>query len=191
MSPRTEEQYESIRSSRRFQIMEAALEVFAESGFHQASIAQVAKRAEISKGLIYNYFASKEDLLKAVLLQGIEGLKVSTGEQEDQMNTPEELRLFIEGGLQTMQEESHYYQLYFSILMQPAAYHIIKDNYHEIMGDLLAQVTQYFKKQGDPHPEEKAVILAALLDGVGIHYLMFPEKHDLKVYQQIIYDLFK
>lgn len=191
MSPRTEEQFEAIRSTRRYQIIEAALEVFAELSFHQASISQIAQRAKVSKGLIYNYFESKEHLLEAVLLQGMEWLKDSFTPQEGEPEAQEELDLFIRGGFQIMKAESHFYRLYFSVLMQPESYKILQDNYEKMMGYMLEQIVAYFAKKGDPHPTEKAVILTALLDGVGMHYIMAPEQHNLEIYEQIIYDLFK
>jgi AcrR family transcriptional regulator len=43
-------------------ILRAALEVFAREGFERASVAEVAKRAKVSTGNIYRYFASKEVL---------------------------------------------------------------------------------------------------------------------------------
>ncbi len=56
--------------NRREQILNAALEVFAEQGYHKATIKQIAKRAELkSPALIYWYFENKEELLKAVLMQ--------------------------------------------------------------------------------------------------------------------------
>ncbi len=63
MSPRTQEQFEEMRESRRQQIMDAALELFAQEGYSHCSISQLAGHAGISKGLMYNYFESKEALL--------------------------------------------------------------------------------------------------------------------------------
>ncbi len=191
MAPRTAEQFEKIRSSRKFEIMEAALEVFADVGYHKASIAQIARQAKISKGLIYNYFESKEDLLKAVLLQGIEGLKESFLQMDEALDTPEELELFIKGGMEIMRTESNYYKLYFSVMMQPAAYVVVKDNYPEFMGELIEGIAYYFETKGDPYPLEKATILASTLDGIGMHYIMAPELHNLEIYEKIIFDLFK
>ena len=55
-------------SNRRDEILQAALEVFAEVGFAKASIKQIARRARLkSPALIYWYFESKEDLLNAVI----------------------------------------------------------------------------------------------------------------------------
>ena len=55
MSPRTTVQNEIIREERKAQILDAALHVFAEEGYHSASVSKVARRAEISKGLMYNF----------------------------------------------------------------------------------------------------------------------------------------
>ena len=44
-------------------ILEAAIKVFAEQGFHQSTIAQIAKRASVADGTIYLYFKNKNDIL--------------------------------------------------------------------------------------------------------------------------------
>lgn len=55
-------------TERRKQIVDAALEEFASEGFRGATIKRIAQRAHLqSHALIYWYFASKEDLLQAVL----------------------------------------------------------------------------------------------------------------------------
>lgn len=59
---------EQLRQERREQILEAALAVFGEKGFHAANVSDVAARAGVSQGTIYWYFDSKEELLTAALL---------------------------------------------------------------------------------------------------------------------------
>jgi AcrR family transcriptional regulator len=56
-----------VVEDRRKQIIEAAMRVFAQKGFARATNRDVAQEAEITTGLIYYYFKSKEDLLGAVL----------------------------------------------------------------------------------------------------------------------------
>jgi len=51
----------------RERVAEAAWELFWRQGYHATSIADIAKQARLPKGSIYNYFASKEALLKHVL----------------------------------------------------------------------------------------------------------------------------
>lgn len=57
-------------SDRRGQILEAGLRVFAERGFHRATIKEIAREAGIkSSALIYWYFEDKDDLFRAVLAE--------------------------------------------------------------------------------------------------------------------------
>jgi TetR/AcrR family transcriptional regulator, fatty acid metabolism regulator protein len=44
-------------------ILDAAIEVFARQGFHQSTVAQVAKAAGVADGTIYLYFKNKDDIL--------------------------------------------------------------------------------------------------------------------------------
>lgn len=52
---------------RRQQIMDAFIVHVVEKGFHKASMADVAKTAELSVGQIYRYFAHKENIIRAVV----------------------------------------------------------------------------------------------------------------------------
>jgi TetR/AcrR family transcriptional repressor of lmrAB and yxaGH operons len=53
----------------RDRILDAAWELFWQGGYHATSIADIAKRARLPKGSIYNYFTSKDELLEAALLR--------------------------------------------------------------------------------------------------------------------------
>lgn len=62
--------------ARRTQILLGAAEVFAEKGFHKATTREIARRAGISEGTIYNYFDNKRELLLAMIeLIGLRSLK--------------------------------------------------------------------------------------------------------------------
>lgn len=56
---------ERIASERKEQILNAAITLFDEQGYGNTTISEIAKKAGISKGLVYNYYASKLDILKA------------------------------------------------------------------------------------------------------------------------------
>ena len=51
------------RNNKYHQILEAAVKVFARQGFHQSTVAQVAKEAGVADGTIYLYFKNKDDIL--------------------------------------------------------------------------------------------------------------------------------
>lgn len=52
---------------RRGQILDAAAQLMQHSGYHAVSVQQVAEQADVSVGLIYQYFGGKLDLLQAVI----------------------------------------------------------------------------------------------------------------------------
>jgi len=56
-------------SSRRRQLLDAAVIVVGENGFHQMSMQDLATEANVSVGLIYKYFGGKEDLLLATIVR--------------------------------------------------------------------------------------------------------------------------
>jgi AcrR family transcriptional regulator len=57
---------EHEESAKRRQIMEGAREVFLAQGFDAASMGEIARRAGVSKGTLYVYFDSKEQLFEAI-----------------------------------------------------------------------------------------------------------------------------
>ena len=64
LSPRKERE----RLARRREIIHAAQAVFAEKGFENATLEEIAERAEFGKGTVYNYFDSKETLFTASMM---------------------------------------------------------------------------------------------------------------------------
>ena len=63
--------FQRRKDERPGEIVAAALEVFAEKGFALAKLDEVARRAGVSKGALYLYFDTKEDLFRAVVREAI------------------------------------------------------------------------------------------------------------------------
>jgi len=58
---------EREKAKHRQEIFNAAIKVFAQKGFHNATLEEIAEEAEFSKGAIYNYFSNKENLLFEIM----------------------------------------------------------------------------------------------------------------------------
>jgi AcrR family transcriptional regulator len=67
----TQARFQRRKDERPGEIVAAALEVFAEKGFALAKLDEVARRAGVSKGALYLYFDTKEDLFRAVVREAI------------------------------------------------------------------------------------------------------------------------
>jgi TetR/AcrR family transcriptional regulator len=66
-----EERKERERQARREAIMASAQELFFAKGFNPTTMDEIAQRAELSKGALYLYFASKEELYVSVMNEGL------------------------------------------------------------------------------------------------------------------------
>lgn len=186
MSPRTAQQNELIRNQKREQIMQAALQVFSEKGFHSTSMSTVAKAAKVSKGLSYSYFESKDSLLKAILLQGFEHLDILEEKFPNGLHTREEMISMLDYYIQAVQNNPTYWKLYFSLLMQVDLHAILGSRMEELMGNVLQQLANYFQKKGEEDPMGLAMLLGATLDGLFMNYCLNPELFDLPQAKQHI-----
>lgn len=72
---------ERRKEARPGELIEAALELFVEKGFAATRSEEVALRAGVSKGTLYLYFPTKEDLLKAVIVENLSGRFIEWNEE--------------------------------------------------------------------------------------------------------------
>jgi AcrR family transcriptional regulator len=66
-----EPKFRRRKADRPAEIVAAAMAVFAEKGFAAAKLDEIARRAGVSKGALYLYFETKEDLFRAVVAQAV------------------------------------------------------------------------------------------------------------------------
>jgi AcrR family transcriptional regulator len=90
-----------IEKARRTQIVDCAIETIAEVGFAQASLGQIAKRANISKGVISYHFSNKEELLEQVVIEYYIACQSFVCPQIEVQTTPSGmLQTYIEANLE-------------------------------------------------------------------------------------------
>jgi len=118
MSPRTPQQFEGIREEKKTHIMNVALEHFALEGYHNTTISHIAKHAKISKGLMYNYFESKEELLSEIISRSMDEISQYFDPDEDGYLTEEEFDLFIRKLFYLLREKLSFWRLFYQFLMQ-------------------------------------------------------------------------
>lgn len=81
------ERKEREKIERRNAIIEAAERIFFKIGIENTSMEQVAQEAELSKGTLYLYFKSKEDLYRAIIIKGFIILKRQLKESINNLET--------------------------------------------------------------------------------------------------------
>lgn len=187
MSPRTKEQFEEIRTRKKDLIRTKALKLFAQKGYHTTTISMIANDAGISKGLLYNYYSSKEELLREIIANGMEQLMESVDPNKDGVLTGEELAYMLKLNKEILTRDRRFWSLYFSILAQPSVLEIVKNEITDLIDNMLNMFTDYFRREGYEDPETEALILGSILDGVSFHYIFNPKTYPLdKVIDRLI-----
>ena len=101
--PRTEEANQKVRDERRRHILDVSVLVFARQGLAATRIADIAAAGEMSQGLIYRYFTSKEEIYAAVLEWAMQStLRIGREALEHEGTPLEKLRWLLQyviGGL--------------------------------------------------------------------------------------------
>jgi len=186
MSPRTTKQLEEIRESKKNLIMSSALKLFAEDGYFSTSISKIAKVAGISKGLLYNYFASKEDLLSNIFHLGMDDIFRDFDPNHDGVLTEEELIFFIDQTFEKLKENKDFWKLYFILIMKPSVFKIYEKRFLELVVPVFQTLENYFSARGSKNSNAEARLLGAMLDGVGMNYILDPENFPIDIVKQII-----
>lgn len=171
------------KAAKRQEILEAAIAVFVEKGYHSAKMADIAIAARMGKGTLYEYFPTKESLPKEIFNLFFAGLDDQLVQLQQAGQTPIEIivtgiRLSFEG----MDEFAVVTPLCFELLGNKTLSESLGlSAYFE---GWLAQLNQFFTNalvagqndgQINPDVDAKAFarMLVSIVDGMGLHYCMF------------------
>ena len=159
------------KEARPQEVIDAALELFAERGFAQTRLDDVAARAGISKGTVYLYFASKQDLFEAVIQDRVTPWLEAIASQtiDEQAPTDAVLREFLQWGWNQFLE-SKLYMIARVVLAESNNFpHLAQAYLREVMGPihqhmmtLLERGQQRGEITGEVHRERVKVLLSPL-----------------------------
>lgn len=163
---------------KRERILEAAVKVFARSGFHATRVSDVAKAAGVADGTIYLYFKSKEELLFSLFQDRIDKLLAfMRDELPKQPDAPAKLRAVIDMQLGLLEGERDLAEVITVILRQSnrlmkefAAPHF--NAYLDAIARIIAegQASGAFRQDISPHIAARAIFGA--LDGITLTWAL-------------------
>ena len=175
MSPRSKALSEQMKAKSRSAIFSAALELFAKKGFSSTTADEIARKAKVSKGLIFSHFSTKEDILLALIDEGTGRLLPTSSKSNDKHTPKEKLIAFIDGWLGLLEKEPLFVRLSLRLNLDDGWRKILKrkgkqyiEPYFKKIRDLLAEI-------GSKKPDLDSYLLAILFDGVAANYIAAPE----------------
>lgn len=160
----------------RDRIMAAALDLFATHGFGSTSVKAVAARAGVSPGLIYVYFASKDDLLEAVFEEGMRDVWASL-EPVTTTEPAAALEALMRRSFELVAAHEHLWRLLYALRSQPGVLERVGAAYAEWRRAIESQLTDLCARAGHADPSTSAKVLFALIDGANQHRMAEPDTY--------------
>lgn len=186
MSPRSASQFEEMREQSTKKILDAALQLFANEGYHATSVSKIAKQAGVSKGLMYNYYHSKEDLLKAIIHQAIKQGEEAISELMQAKTAQEKLEFIINYSFSWFTEHEQYAKMIMSLSIQIGQFPYVKEMIQSKIDGQYSFLTQIFADLGYNQPEMEAKAIAALLDGAALQSISVGELLNLQELKEFL-----
>ena len=189
MSPRTKNQFEEIRQKSRENIEKIALELFAIKGYHATSISQIAEKAGISKGLLYNYYKSKEHLLDSVIMKVFDEI-MRIVQLSENLPAEKQIEQMIIQTINHLKENITFWRLYLFLVHQSDVQLKLAGIWEKMRDDYMKYFASLFKKIGSKNPEMEAMMLGTMFDGIGINYVTAPDGYPIDEMSNYLVEIF-
>ena len=155
--------------SKHHKIIRAALKVFAQKGFYNARVSEIAKEAQVADGTIYLYFKNKDDILIHLFEEEMDGIIQNVKAVVDPLDNPlDKIRAFVKKHLEMVEENRLMAEVIQVELRQSTKF--MKDyknrkfrQYLNLLADIIREGQKRGVFRSDLHPSiAKRVIFGAL-----------------------------
>ncbi|MCE5168383.1 TetR/AcrR family transcriptional regulator [Paenibacillus profundus] len=193
MSPRVDEQNQQIRDKRKQQLLAAGAKVFGERGYAGTKVSDIVGEAQLSHGLIYHYFSSKEDIYMELAKTAFTTSYDTIHQAVNSNGSPyERLKAMTEEILAHTRESGYF----FLIALQtntsktvPEQASAISAEYSAKSLKLLTHLFQQGQKHGEfikADPSQQALMYTSMLNGVVFTRLTYPSLECFPQVDQIL-----
>jgi TetR/AcrR family fatty acid metabolism transcriptional regulator len=181
---------------KRDAILRAAIDVFAERGYFNAQVADIARAAGVAAGTVYLYFKSKDDLLISIFEKSMrEGLAHSRAAVADLADPHERLRRLARGHLSRLGSDRKLAIVFQVELRQSTKFMerfsstLLRD-YLGLIREAIADGQRAGLFRSDIKPTAAAKMLFGALDEMATNWILSRRRYSLEADADAVVDLF-
>ena len=152
-------------------ILETALRLFASQGYSATPISQIAKEAGVSQGLMYNFYSSKEELLRAMMQQGSADIAESMKAYAAITDPREAITIHVNETIRIIKKKKEFWRLLHAIRLQGGVLEEMQDLFAQIATTVTNIFEKVFRTLGFENPKLEAQLFLTQIDGIVIMYL--------------------
>lgn len=167
-------------------IVVAAMKLFATRGYASTPVSLIAKTAGVSQGLMYNFFTSKEELLREMIRLGAEDIANSMQGYRILSNPKQAIRIHVLKTVEIIEEKKEFWKLMHAVRLQGLVIRTVEDQFKQIVKATTATFEKVFRHLKYPNPKLEAILFLTQIDGLVILYLQDENIPLKKLAQQLI-----
>ncbi len=175
MLPHLQQRREKEKAARRKAILQAALQVFGSQGYHGTRMDAIAEIAQLGKATLYYYFKSKDELLLAILEDGIrEFFQLLESAWQNCSSPLAKIEQIPYVGARFFSEHPDYFKLYHYLTAHPTLREKALAQLHPLIAEKIRSIRQLFEAaiasgQIQPIPPDVLTeIFGSLIMGMGL-----------------------
>jgi AcrR family transcriptional regulator len=157
----------------RDDILKAAMQLFAGRGFHETSMAEVAREAKVSKALIFWHFKTKEELFLAVLSRLLEPYYIDFAQESRELDERAQVQRLIQSYLVFVRENANSVRFFLTRILHDddvpdsvtGQIRMLYEGYQSLLVDLLRRSQAKGICSPSLKPEQAVSFLLSALNG--------------------------
>jgi AcrR family transcriptional regulator len=170
-----------IPPQRREQILAAAAELFSRSGYHGVTVDAIAQRAGISKGNLYWYFKSKQEIFRLLIDYAAGRLYSPVIEAMlSDVEPRERLRAIAMSCIHAAEADPEALHLIWQIATQPELKDFVSPEFSTWVNPFIDYLKPLFTELGDKDPEGTAMLYCFTLDALMLLVSVDPGVYDME-----------
>ncbi|MDX8342654.1 TetR/AcrR family transcriptional regulator [Rossellomorea sp. YZS02] len=167
---------------KRAAILGAAVKTYSENGFAETTISAIAKEAGVSFGSVFTYFATKEVLFEAAILEPLEEIKPYFSEIEERYSgSPKEMvKSMIDCQLDVFARNKDFLRLSQQVLARPDRYPVLFTElsaFVDVFAERIYPVIERGQKEGDFYEGSPVLIAQSYISLINGLRLTFVDDH--------------
>ena len=171
-------------------ILDAAATLFAAHGFDKTAVATICEKANVSKGLVYHHFKSKDEILIEIFEQSTNEMN-SLGQDENTETSEITIIDLIENIFFGLENNQQFFQMNLNIMFQPSTKKILEKQIKERATQLFNSVKTLFDKNSKENSEILSYVFVSEIDGIALSYLSLFENYPLQEMKEQLQQKYK
>lgn len=189
MSPRSKQENETIRDRSIERLLKAALKIFILKGYNASTMSEIAKEADVSKGLAYHYFDSKEDILVALAEKRLQEWLPMVEALPTVKDPFKRLGVLVDDAFKEIEEKTDELRFFNALYLSADGVRAIEKamvKFKDQFDRVFSIERQLQADLGFSNPDLEATFFRSTLQGISLEYMLDPKHFPLKEVKDLL-----